>query len=353
MSQSVINSYMSFPASIPLELYTELDRTTLTGTSSDVECSGFASKQYLLFLMRPVFGDTNSKDCKFGCGGGSIDTGSNYSENHAALGGTNSTSVNKDPPNITCLWSANQATNGFGVYHAVNNASEQKLIQGYANSPSSSGSGSINQRVNNVIKWNNTSDAIQSVKFFRPSYDLDADSELVVLGYNPDDTEVTSPFELLYEGSITNDDEISTGTFTGKKYLWIQYEGDADSNSPFFRAQFNGDTGTNYSDRNESNGGGVNTNTGKTSIPCGCQQGGGSSTNKEFANMWISNHADYDKVIICNAANGGNDGGGNSPDRTTYALKWANTSSQITSMKLYNGQSGDYSKAKLKIWGMD
>jgi hypothetical protein len=334
-----------------VELYQELGRTKLTGTASSVSVSSFDAKPYLMFIFSPIFGDTNAKDCKMGLGATSLDSGSNYARRYRANQGSETTSTSQVPDDVSVIWSSLTATNGFGVYFMTNVSSEQKLMTGWSQSPSSTGAGSVPSRVDFTLKWDNTSDDCQYVEYFRPSYDLSANSELIVLGYDPADTGVTSPWEELYSGDISSNDEFDTGTISAKKYLWMEFEGSASGNSTFARLQFNSDTGSNYCDRNSSNGGGTNTNTNGTSLPAGSNVGSNSTSN-EFFTAWMSNLDGQEKLFLDVAQNGYNTGAGNAPSRTHFGNKWASTS-QITSVKLYNGESGNWDNAKFRIWGMD
>ena len=50
----------------------------------------------------------------------------------------------------------------------------------------------------------------------------------------------------------------------------------------------------------------------------------------------------------------GSDGAGNAPSRRELSGKWANTSNQITSIKVKeNGSGGWASGTILKVWGAD
>ena len=47
-------------------------------------------------------------------------------------------------------------------------------------------------------------------------------------------------------------------------------------------------------------------------------------------------------------------GAGTAPDRTEYTAKWANTSSQITSINFANSDPGSFgTKSFIKVWGHD
>ena len=69
--------------------------------------------------------------------------------------------------------------------------------------------------------------------------------------------------------------------------------------------------------------------------------------------MFIINNSAQEKLVIANMVVT-TAGAGNAPDRTEYTAKWANTSSQITSINFNNIDSGNYgTKSFIKVWGHD
>jgi hypothetical protein len=99
-----------------------------------------------------------------------------------------------------------------------------------------SGAGGDINRKNIVGKWDNTSDAINSIT----NHFLDgggiANDELIVLGWDPTDDHTTNFWEELASVDLSGGaaSSLDSGTILAKKYLWVQMlmEQTADSNYP-------------------------------------------------------------------------------------------------------------------------
>ena len=143
-------------------------------------------------------------------------------------------------------------------------------------------------------------------------------------------------------------DNLSSGTFTAKKYLWVQCFMEQDTSSITGNTTFNADTGSNYSRRRSNNGAADSTGTSETSIDVR-----GGETKNRFDNMFIINNSAEEKLVI-GSMTVTTAGAGTAPDRTEYVSKWSNTSSQITSINFSNIDPGNYgTKSIIKVWGSD
>ena len=119
---------------------------------------------------------------------------------------------------------------------------------------------------------------------------------------------------------------LDTGTITAKKYLMIIEVWVPSGGSNAARLQFNGDTGSNYAFRYNSNGGAESSSVSQTALASGS------------ANSGTIGYAISDFINISNKEKLGNSretvslaaGAGTNPDRYELARKWANTSAQIT-----------------------
>ena len=142
---------------------------------------------------------------------------------------------------------------------------------------------------------------------------------------------------------------VSSGTITAKKYLWVQFWYDRAATFNV-TAQFNNDTGANYSSRYSDNGGSDSTATSQNQAVI---DAGGTSGKPDFVNMFIINNSSNEKLVICNDVQANSAGAANAPTRRESVSKWDNTSSQITEIDFNTSASSFVSGARLKVWGAD
>ena len=164
--------------------------------------------------------------------------------------------------------------------------------------------------------------------------------------------------ELLASVDWSSGGTIDTGTFTAKKYLWVQMSYQ-NTTSGFIYFNFNTDnTGANYSSRYSSNGATdvVNTTYGNNESFYNLAGVGSSSIySNGFINMFIMNNSADEKLVISDAVQIESTelGSGYSPTtRREGAGKWINTSSQVTQIQLKKG-SNNFSGGTIKVWGHD
>ena len=120
--------------------------------------------------------------------------------------------------------------------------------------------------------------------------------------------------------------------------------------------EFNTDTGNNYSYRRNDNGGNDSTITSDDEIFIDTL-GSAAAGSEWFGNMFIINKSDKEKLCIMEwYLNKTGSGAGNAPHRREQVGKWANTSAQISSIRVTGGDgySGDFaSGSSMKVWGFD
>ena len=327
----------------------ELDRDILTGTGSAMSCINFSAYDNLMIICYPIFGDTNSKDVKWGMGGTSIDSGSNYSYRFDHNGNGDWTAVNQTPSNNTIINSGNDVSAGFGIFYIVNNpiTSEKSLISNNAVTPTASGASDVSGRATLCDKWSNTSDAVQSVEAFRPSYDLLTDSEMIVLGY---DSTNETPFweELTSVDFSATADTYDTGAFTAKKYLyfngWVEGSGATE-----LTMRVNGDSGTSYACQRENDGTDASFAS-QTFLKCNAS--GASDVSITYMNGFWSNIDGAEKLMNYSQNSSEGSGAGNSPRRSQGAGKFTGTS-QITSIQFFNNSTGDFTSGHITVFGAD
>ena len=270
------------------------------------------------------------------------DTGSNYSARYSNNGGADGTATSQ-----TVFFAQNITfgnVNEFMVSYIANYSSKEKL--GIANlvGGNTAGAGNAPQRFEAVSKWANTSNAINRIQ--TQGTMTNANSEMVVLGYDPADTHTNNFWEELYSGSVSSASQISTGTITAKKYLWCQLYSDKTA-ALSTQWRFNNDTANNYSYRISDNGG---TDSAGTSIGWAVGDNGGAGNT--FENVFIINNSANEKLVINHTVNQSTAGAGTAPTRRETVAKWANTSNQITEIDV-NTSTSTFANAYLRVWGAD
>ena len=324
----------------------ELGRFTSSSASVSITTPTLANKRYLMILGDARYVSSESAlTPRFLFNG---DTGSNYAERRSLDGGSDTTAVSQ--PEIV-LGSNNITAPAFTVGHVSNLASKEKLVTGNINLQNTAGAGTAPQRSEYAGKWANTSNAISTVTFKNyGTRQFDSGSEVVVLGWDPADTHTTNFWEELASVELGSaGDTIDSGTITAKKYLWIQgyCKNTGGDIRPTF--QFNSDTGNNYANRQSKNGGTDSSNTGVGRMYLSDTANQGVPV---FFNIFVVNNSANEKLCMAHIVDQGTAGAGNAPNRQESVGKWANTSSQITSIQVQNDRAGDFNTGSiLKVWG--
>ena len=324
----------------------EIGRTTLGSSSSTITVSSLANKRYYMALLHNS-GQTGSNDGLLRVGNGSVDTGSNYSRRISDSGGTDNTAINQT--SVMFGVHPGGTTPLLSTMYISNLASQEKLMIGHTVSQDSSGSGENPKRSEQVNKWANTSAVIDTIQAFLPTQTYNANSELVVLGWDEDDTHTTNFWEELASTTLTSaGDNLSSGTISAKKYLWFQAYIIPTGGSANCNLTFNNDTSSNYSLR-YTEGTNEQTLTGESLISMDVAK----KSTPFFINGFVINNSANEKLSIIHQMNQDSTGAGNAPTRNEIVGKWANTSAQITEIDIDNPQVGvDYNTGSmLKVWG--
>ena len=321
----------------------ELSRTTLGSAGDTIDVSSLPDKRYYMVLSDVKASGFIIYNSRF-----NSDTGNNYAFRKSNNGGTDATTVSTSAIDQTDSGAQEES---FVVGYFANKSDKEKLWQGHTVENSSTGAGFAPSRVEAVGKWANTSNAVSSYQAYNShSGNYASGSEVVVLGYDPDDTHTDNFWEELASVELSSTaSEIDSGTFTAKKYLWVQGFANAVSATDIV-LEFNSDTGNNYARRNSADGG---TDTTATSQPhADMGYGIGSNSHNKFFNSFIINNASNEKLMINHVMHSGGAGAGNAPSRNESVTKWANTSDQITQIKFQAiDSSGFGSGSFIKIWG--
>jgi hypothetical protein len=325
----------------------ELGRTTLGTAGTTLDLSSIPDKRYYMLLFNPtgLASASGVAQLRFNADSGTSYAWRRNNDGAGEVGAPSQTDININ--SITNAIGGTEA--GFGVAYIANLASKEKLLINHDTQPSASGAGTAPNRQEYVGKWTNTSDPIDQMQIISSSANYLTGSEMVVLGWDPADTHTDNFWEELASVSGSTASNLSTGTFTAKKYLWVQiFLKPSAAYNPYFH--FNNDTATNYSYRFSDNGGADGTSTSQNHLLAG-----NNVTGTMFGNYFIINNSANEKLVIGTTTINNTAGAGTATTRREIAEKWSNTSSQITEIDIdpASGVATLGSESIIKVWGSD
>jgi len=332
--------------------WVQVARTTLESANSTINVSSLPDKRY--YMVLGDFRNTSTVNTYYRLDGVSTQS---YSARRSDNGGATDTNLNYTV--FAYHGGGASGSNQLAVTYIANKSNKEKLHYSHGMSNNGTGAGNAPYRVESTGKHAQTSTPISSIQGVNLSTTLGTGSEVVVLGYDPADTHTTNFWEELASVELTSaGDTIDSGTFTAKKYLWFQcYTKGANTETQFRlnndSSGVNGSSGT-YASRRSNDGGSDSTFTYQTQSKINAT-GGGASYTACFMNGFVINNASNEKLVITHQiAEDAGTGEGNAPRRSEGVTKWANTSSQITSIQLINNSTGVFSTGSiLKVWGAD
>ena len=320
----------------------EIGRHTIGTATANMDVSSLPDKRYYMVLIDyRNSGSISSTDFRF-----NGDSGNNYSSRGCGNGGSESAGTNMNGIDI---WQDDKPH--FAVFYIANKSDKEKLVTGHFINRHTSGAGNAPSRGEQTMKWVNTSSVINQISLIANSNAWTSGAELVVLGWDDSDTHTTNFWEELASVTSTSaGTSISSGTFTAKKYLWVQMYAPSGQSAinENFKWQFNGDTGNNYARRYSSNGGSDGTATTQDDF-----QVSRSGINGDFTNAFIINNSANEKLIIYHQVAVVTLGAGTAPSRQEGVGKWTNTSSQITSINISTASDSMPVGWTIKVWGHD
>jgi hypothetical protein len=272
------------------------------------------------------------------------DTASQYPRRSSTDGATDSAPTTADAIDYDTMGGGSQTgKRWFMVQYIANKSDQEKLVQ-YNMVYNRAGltQSYAPTRIEGVGKWVNASDSINRLNLNSMNTGtITSDSEVVVLGWDPTDTHTDNFWEELSSKELdSTENELSSGTITAKKYLWVQYyvkkTGTANT-----RWRFNSDDTTLYSHRYSGNGATDGTPlTSQTSIYTHAN-----TNSNAFGNIFIINNSGSEKLGMFHETTTSN-------DRSEVAGKWNNTSEQITEINLINTDTGGFTSGTImKVWG--
>ena len=341
------------PAVVTQGGWKELGRHTLSSAGDYLEVSGIADKKYYMIVWNTPDGTASWCQPSLRLGIGSVDTGTNYGERYWRDGVFGSAHMNT----YNGLWSNLSSPNKscFGVSYISNESDREKLIMNSSvdqtNPPS---------RLQSAGKWTDVSAPIDLVRLEHQATGngFNTGSELVVLGWDPTDTHTTNFWEELVSVSASGSSTtLDTGTFTAKKFLWVQIYLEAVSNLTTQLFTYNSDSTNNYSQRSSRNGSEVtNVNIGHGNV----NVTGGTNQKGLFYSGFIVNDSSNEKLAMYHGIGQDTVGAGTVPVRLENVHKWTRTSgsgtgdasSQITRLKIYQDNGVNFGTGSIiKVWG--
>jgi len=238
----------------------------------------------------------------------------------------------------------------FSVCHLVNFATKEKLGIMHSVQQLTAGDGTAPNRHEEVGKWVEITDPLDILRHeTNTATTFDTNSEVVVLGWDPDDVHTDNFWEQLATETLSATDSNVQLSITAKKYLWIQaYMKPTATLVPWLRFN-NVSTGTPYAYRKSDNGEADPTpSTSQNQIVIGL-----SESTPQFVNIFVINRSANEKLVTAHSVGQNTAGEGTPPTRRETAAKHDLTGSQITEVDLVSSTSSFASGSEFKVWGAD
>ena len=330
----------------------EIGRTTLDSAGNIIDVTSLPDKRYYMVLYYVKNDDGNAINCnnRF-----NSDTGTNYRiRSNSSDGGGEYTPTSQTSLGLT----DGSGSPHFIVEYIANLSNKEKLTISHVIRQRNSGADNSPSRSEVVGKWVNTSSSISSLSANNAGAGSYASgSEVVVLGWDDSDAHTTNFWEELASVDLSGgaSTSLSTGTFTAKKYLWVQIfskKASAGGIQPSLKVGTGGTiaTGSPYAFR-WSNDGAADPTPSVDLAMCPIAWLG---ANVHFSNTFIINNSGNEKLFINHSVANVTAGAGTAPQRVESVGKFANTSGQINIIDLYDWDSASLgTETIMKVWGSD
>ncbi len=326
-------------SSPPATSWKELGRTTLTGTSSTIEVTGFTAKDNIMILGHQICNTDHHTTYSTGTGSYS----GNYSDRRSENGGSEATTINRTTNGII---SDALTKDTFIVGEMVNITGQEKQVNWDMVGNNSSGVSNAPDRYETVGKFTGSAQ-INRMKFNNSSsVNNEIGSEVVILGCDNDEADSGTNFwqELADVSAGGSSTTLTTGTITDKRYLYFRFWC---NNFVGGKMLFNSDSGSNYRRRYSANG--------NNDVVNNATSGFGLYYDlaPAMTEGYIINKSDKEKLVIFNTSETNNQSGANNtPYRMEGVVKWANTSDSITEIS-FTKNSNFSAGNRIQVWGSD
>ena len=160
-------------------------------------------------------------------------------------------------------------------------------------------------------------------------------------------------WEQLVNVKLSSNGTLTTGTFTAKKFLWVQLYCQNES-ADSLSLKFNDSTSTDYKNIRCRNGSVLAARVDKEAVFI---ETGLNNTDWWLFDIYIINDASKQKIVVSNGtSDGGSSGAGSAPNRTEVTGVWADTSNQITKIDIED-DAGTFnnlaSGSEITVYGTD
>lgn len=331
--------------------WVEVDRTTLTSDGSvggSMTVSSIPTKYRYLQCIYNLQDGSAGNTMMLGRINGS---GSNYEEKGVDITGSSDSRFAYGSNAYWNMGLADGSYDAFGIQHITNYNGEAR--RSIYNECVHNGSGNPKARRHFGYRGDTSSTTQIEAWSYGSGRAFGNGSELVVLGLDPTGASAGEGFWKYLGGNTlsSTSDNLTTGTISAKKYLWMQgyvkATGDVRMN-----LTFNNDTGSNQYIRTHQSNGAQSTSSTATSVDLH-----GSMKDLYFVNAYICNNASADSLMFYDvvSVDGVDSNSAEIPNRIWGCAKWDDSSNQITEIDITNDNSGqDYSaKSFIKVWGAD
>ena len=331
----------------------EFSRHTLDGNADKLQVSSLPQSRYFMVLAHIIPESASSQVSHVTL---DDETGSSYAERTTSYNGAE---VSGNTNRFFTTHSDKTIESGGGrfiTFFMTNPETKDKFLIGRCTESNTTGTSTdslvmisgVGRTYAGANSFDNTWS--QSIEIINDeSGGFGSGSELVVLEYDPDQTDTSGQFweqladvELSSAGNI-----IDSGTFTAKKYIWYQIYRKTETSNPYMEIRFNNDSTSNiYKRRYEENGGNSTTSAGDELIPT-------FRSNDEFINGFLLNRDDKEKLthgdLVCSNSDT------SIPQRWRWCGKYA-TNTEVTRIQADNGNGSANQFASgswIKVWGHD
>ncbi len=265
-------------------------------------------------------------------GSGTIDTGTNYAHRRRRNGTADVTATSTTNIGFETFTGANSSS--FGYAYIVNPTTQEKLTISENVMASVTGAGTAPNRQVTVGKWADTTNQFDNVQIINTnSGDFAVDSNLSVLSdVIPIPETIGGWVELGRTTLGSAGDTISVSGLSNKRY-YMTLENHTNTGGTLNGGwRFNADSATNYSYREQVDGGADNTITSVNRLPADF----GAATEHGFQVNYLANLAVNEKLNIGHIVFANATGAGTAPVRREDVGKWVNTVDPVDEISMVN-----------------